>query len=544
VSLDFNIADRLAEQAVAHPALAAVADARTPNVPAWTFAELDQRVDHLAAGLAARGFESGQRALVFVTPSMDFFAAIWALFRVGVAPVLIDPAMGPQPVLRAIEEAGPEHMLGIPKALLLSRVFGRRFRRLRTRVGTTGLASRLLGATPLAEVYRRGASAPSARRGGDPDRLAAILFTSGSTGAPKGVLYTHGIFDGQRKALGGALDIRPGETDLSAFPLFSLFSQALGAQAVVPDMDTTKPAAASPERVHAALRRYGVTYAFGSPAFWRRVVEGSTDPLPLRRLLMAGAPAAPALLKSLLDRMPEGSDIFTPYGATESLPITMPSARALLDGPAQRTAQGAGTWVGHPLPGVELRVVPIDDGPIAGWEDTSVLPPGEVGELVVRSAVTTQGYFRRPEDDAASKIPDAGRCWHRMGDVGYLDDDGLWFCGRKKHRVQTASGVLFPVRGEAVLNRHPAVVRTAIVGVGAPGAERPVIFAELEGGRRPRKEERARLTRELLELAAEAEHARGAETVLFHRGFPVDARHNAKIRREVLKVEAERELAG
>lgn len=541
---DFSIADRLAEQARSTPDAVAVADARAPQVTPWTFRELDERVDHLAAGFAALGFEPGHRALVFITPSMDFFAAIWGLFRAGVVPVLIDPAMGPGPVLRAIEEAEPEHLLGIPKAILLSRLFSRRFRSVRTRLTTDAFAGALLGARRLASVYARGASAPGGRRPGAAERTAAILFTSGSTGAPKGVLYTHAIFDAQRLALGTALSIQPGEADLSAFPLFSLFSQALGAAAIVPDMDTTKPAAADPERVHRDLRAHGVTYAFGSPAFWRRVVEGSTRELPLKRLLMAGAPAGVPLLETLLARMPAGSDVFTPYGATESLPITMPSARQLLAGPAARTRTGAGTWVGHPLPGVELRIIPIDDGPVRTWDETTLLPDGEVGEIVVRSAVTTQGYFRRPDDDAASKVKDQGRHWHRMGDVGYRDEDGLWFCGRKKHRVTMESGVLFPVRGEAILNAHPEVSRTAIVGVGPAGREQPVAFVELPGGRQPKGAERDRLVSQVLELAKTSEHTRDISQVLFHSGFPVDARHNAKIRREVLKAEADERLGG
>jgi len=542
VTADFTIADRLAEQARATPDAWAVADARQPNDAPWTFGELAQRAHHLAAGFASLGFEPGHRALVFVTPSRDFFAIIWALFRAGVVPVLIDPAMGAKPVLRAIEEAEPEHLLGIPKAILLSRLFGRRFRSVRNRVTPSSAASALLGARRLREVYARGASTSGGRRGGGADRTAAILFTSGSTGAPKGVLYTHAIFDGQRAAIGGALSIRPGEVDLSAFPLFSLFSQALGAAAIVPDMDTTKPAAVDPARVHRDIRRFGVTYAFGSPAFWQTVAANSTESLPLDRILMAGAPAPVHLLETLLSRMPEGGDIFTPYGATESLPISIPSARQLLSGPAERSRRGAGTWVGQPLDGVELRIIEIDDGPHASWTDARLAEPGEVGEIVVRSSVTTQGYFRRPEDDARSKIEDEGRRWHRMGDVGYLDDHGLWFCGRKKHRVVTASTVLFPVRGEAILNQHPEVFRTAIVGVGPLGAERPVAFVELPKGRKPSRGEWARLEQELREIARGSPHTAGIEAFLVHGGFPVDARHNAKIRREVLKVEAEQRL--
>jgi len=130
-----------------------------------------------------------------------------------------------------------------------------------------------------------------------------------------------------------------------------------------------------------------------------------------------------------------------------------------------------------------------------------------------------------------------------MGDVGYVDDDGLWFCGRKKHRVTMRDRVLFPVQGEAILNQHPEVYRTAIVGVGPAGAEQPVAFAELPGGRIPRGTERSRIETELLELAKTSERTRPIESILFHAGFPVDARHNAKIRRELLKLEAERSFS-
>ncbi len=537
----FTIADRLAEQAAQNPTGPAVADARRPEQPAWTFRELDERADHLAAGMRAIGMGPDQRVLVFVKPSPDFFALIWGLFRAGVVPILIDPAMGLNPVLNAVQEAEPDHMFGVPAALVVSRLFGRRFRSVQRRVTTGAWA---IGSTPLRTLYRLGSSAPSARYGGAADRLAAILFTSGSTGAPKGVLYTHGIFDAQRAALGGALGIEPGEVDLSAFPLFSLFSQALGANAVIPDMDTTRPVRADPERVHRAIRRFGVTYAFGSPAFWGRVVEGSAEPLPLRRLLMAGAPASVDLLTTLLERLGNEADVFTPYGATESLPITMPSARAVLDGPAEKSRTGAGTWVGHPLRGVDVRIIEVDDRPVNDWSNARCLPPGVVGEIVVKSEVTTPGYFRRADDDAASKIRDEG-LWHRMGDVGYLDNDGaLWFCGRKKHRVQTARRTLFPVQGEAILNRHPEVARTAIVGIGEAGSQAPACFVELRSGRIPKGEQAARLRREILAIAEEHDVTRGLNQVFFHRSFPVDARHNAKIRREVLKADADRRTVG
>ncbi|NJK88661.1 MAG: AMP-binding protein [Myxococcales bacterium] len=148
---------------------------------------------------------------------------------------------------------------------------------------------------------------------------------------------------------------------------------------------------------------------------------------------------------------------------------------------------------------MHLETIAIHDDAISAWTDVQRVAPGEVGEFVVRSPVTTSSYFRRRDDDLLSKIPVEAGVWHRMGDVGYVDDAGdLWFCGRKKHRVTTPLETFFPVMGEAIFNQHPEVARTAIVGVGPSGREVPVLFVELEGGELPRGERARRLTREVL----------------------------------------------
>ena len=120
-----------------------------------------------------------------------------------------------------------------------------------------------------------------------------------------------------------------------------------------------------------------------------------------------------------------------------------------------------------------------------------------------------------------------------MGDLGYFDEQGrLWFCGRKSHRVRTADGDMYTVRCEAVFNTHPRVFRTALVGVGAPGEQRPVLCVELEPD--CPQSEREPVRKALLQLAKEHDHTRSIEQVLFHDGFPVDIRHNAKIGRPAL----------
>lgn len=548
-----NIADRIRTQAELRP------HARAVVVPHgyvggrrtyahWTFRQLNEAIDRYAHGLAELGVTKGMRTLLMVTPSLEFFGLTFALQRMGAVPVMIDPAMGKTNVLGAISEVEPEAFVAIPKGHVVRTLFRNAFSAVKISV-TVGKKLFWGGAT-LEDVAAKGegkGAYPSDTLAKD---LGAILFTSGSTGAPKGVLYTHAIFNEQIRIFEDDFGIEPGEVDLSAFPLFSLFSAALGVTVLVPDMDATKPAQVDPEVMVEHFSDLGVTYAFGSPAFWKRVAEHALEKGivfdSMRRVLMAGAPAPVDLLEKLVKIVPEGADVYTPYGATECLPISLPSARRLLEDKARRTGEGKGTCVGQPMRDTEIRIIEISDDPIDKASDAKDVAAGEIGEICVRSAVTTQGYFQRPEDDAKSKMAAPERKWHRMGDVGWMDADGdLWFCGRKSHRVKTAGGPMFTVCCEAIFNAHPRIYRSALVGVGADEAKTPVMIVECHPEQRPSGGgDEAKLREELLTLAQGSPLTAGIERVLFHESFPVDARHNAKIRREDLTVWAAKQGGG
>ncbi|HEX6985639.1 MAG TPA: fatty acid CoA ligase family protein [Planctomycetaceae bacterium] len=366
-----------------------------------------------------------------------------------------------------------------------------------------------------------------------PTDPAAIIFTSGGTGPPKGVVYEHGMFAAQVELLRERFDVRPGEVDLPGFPLFALFNAAMRVTTVVPDIDPTRPAKADPRKILDPIRRYGVTQAFGSPALWNRVgrhCERTGETIPhLKRALSAGAPVPLHVLKRMTAALAEpGADLHTPYGATEALPVATIAASEVLSETAERSRHGAGTCVGRPFPQVRVKILEITDGPIASLGDVRELPPGEIGEIVVSSPSATREYFRRPRETALAKIPDGDGFWHRMGDVGYLDGQGrLWFCGRKAHVVETGHGRMFSVCCEAIFNEHPDVYRSALVGIGPKGRQRPVIVVELEGFRGP-------IDADLRRLALANPLTERIDTFLYHKSFPVDVRHNIKIDRERL----------
>jgi acyl-CoA synthetase (AMP-forming)/AMP-acid ligase II len=532
-----NIAQPLTELARRQPDTAAIVFPQEQRT--LTFAELDAASDRLAAGFARLGIVRGMRTALLAPPSPELFAVTFALFKAGAVPVFIDPGIGARNMKGCLADAAPTAFIGIPKAHLARRLFGWGKESLRILVTVGG--SRLWGGIPLADVLRPVARNPQfSAAATTSDETAAILFTSGSTGPPKGVVYSHGTFTAQVAALQEIYAIRPGEVDLPTFPLFALFAPALGMTAIIPRMDFTRPGSVNPERIIGPATAHGATSMFGSPALLNRVGRYGAEHgvlLPrLKRVISAGAPVPAAVLERFRSLLPEDGEIFTPYGATEALPVCSIGSREILGETGPRTAEGHGICVGRPVPGLALAIIPITDEPIAAWTNDLPLPRWQVGEIVVAGPQVTTSYFNRPEATRLAKIPgEDGTVWHRMGDVGYLDKQGrVWFCGRKAHRVRTASETLFTIPVEGVFNDHPDVFRTALVGVGMPGQQQPVLCVELEPGSRRR--DREQLRAELLVLGEQYPHTRPVQTILFHPAFPVDIRHNAKIFREKLAV--------
>jgi acyl-CoA synthetase (AMP-forming)/AMP-acid ligase II len=433
--------------------------------------------------------------------------------------------MGRAAFLACVARSQPRRLVGIPLALLLSHLFRGAFRSVGSRILARGsLTARLTGPGVAPPVPR---PAWQAR----PEDLAAILFTSGSTGAPKGVCYEHGMFAAQVDLIRQAYGITPGEIDLPLLPIFALFNPALGMTTVVPELDPRRPAAFSPGRIVQAIQQEQVTNSFGSPTLWRRIARHCDEhkvTLPsLRRVLCAGA-AVPADLWAAAPRFLPRGRLQSPYGATEALPLTTIDHAEVA---ALATPPAGGACVGRPLPGITVKVIAAADGPLPADALERPLPPGEIGEIVAAGPVVTKAYDAAPEATARAKIVAGDRTWHRLGDGGYLDAEGrLWFCGRQVERVETPAGTLFPEPCEQVFRRHPAVARCALVGLGERPRQRPALVVEANLGAAAAEA----LAAELRTLAAAHPVTREIRTFLFHPRFPVDVRHNAKIHRLAL----------
>ena len=535
-----NIADRLAAVARHMPDKPAViwyprAGRRVaPTARSRTFSELNEQTDRYARGLHRAGIGRDTRVILFVQPGFEFFALVFALFRVGAVVVMIDPGMGRSQLCRCLSGARAQAFVGVPAAHLFRLLHKASFRSVQTCV-TVGRRWGW-GGLELADLDLAG-DGPPAPAGTAADDTAAILFTSGSTGPAKGVVYTHATFDAQVRYLNRHFGYGPDEIDVATFPLFALFDAALGMTAIIPAMDFSRPGEVDPEAIIGPIMTHRATHMFGSPALIDRVsrhaARTGTRLTSIKRVMTAGAPVQPATLERMQRVLADDALIHTPYGATEALPVASINSREILGDTAQQTGRGAGVCVGRCIDGVDVRIIRINDEPIRSFGDDLTVPRGQVGEIVVRGPAVTRAYFNQPDATELAKIPDRATFWHRMGDLGYFDERGrLWFCGRKSQRVRTARGDLYTVCCEQIFNVDDSVRRSALVGVGPPGAMTPVLCVELEPG--VRRGDYASVVRRLLDRAAAHPRTEAIRRVLFHKRFPVDVRHNAKIFREKL----------
>ena len=502
-----------------------------------SFAELDHEVDAWAAKLTADGVQRGDRVLVMVRQGLPLIAAAFALFKLGAVPVIIDPGMGRKNFLACVARSRPRVLLGIPLTQVMSHLFRRAFASVEVRIWVSGSATARLAQSRIENLRPATAgtnTGPAAAGNGakskivnsDAADLAAVLFTSGSTGAPKGVCYEHGMFEAQVRLVRDAYGIEPGEVDLPMLPIFALFNPALGMTTIVPEIDPARPAMVDPEKIVRAIQQEKVTNSFGSPALWRKIFDhclAHNLTLPtLRRVLCAGA-AVPASLWADAPRVLVNGTLHSPYGATEVLPV------ATVSGAEATTGAVNGSLIGRPLPGNQVKIIALHDGPLASLAAAHELPPGETGEIIVTGPTVTRAYDALPEATAAAKIGSTP-VWHRMGDAGYVDAAGrLWFCGRIAERVTTATGILHTEPCEQVFRLHPQIVRCALVGLGEPGRQEPALVVQAAGGT-----DEQLLLQELRILAAQHSGTAAITRFFFHPSLPVDVRHNAKIHRLAL----------
>ncbi len=545
--ISLNIGEEFSKLARQRPGATAVVKAERARFrsslkyESLTFGRCLELANCYACGLQDYGIQSSDTVLMLMKPVPDLAPVFLALWKIGAVPLVLDGGGDREQKLKLIEESAPKGLIGIPLSHALRVYYRKAFGSVSHPVTTR--YSWLTGAPSLDSFRRRTASGPCAPAGSTAEDLMAIVFTSGSTGPAKGVVYTHGNGAAIVESMKHSLGIGPGDVCLAGHPAFAMHFLGAGATAVMPAFDPRYPSTADPAGLLAVIRDWQPAVAFLQLPLIRNLarycaVTGQRIP-HLRKILTTGASVGIDLIEHLLPHLEEpDADLHIMYGSTEALCVSFATGRDLL-ARAAKTNAGGGTYLGRVSPGVRVSIIEITGGAFGQWSPKLALPPSRIGEICVRGPMVTPEYYGHPEATRLAKIQDGESLWHRMGDAGYIDaQGGLWFCGRISDRVETERGYLYSDLVEPIFNCHPKVARSALIGVSVPGSSRkhPVVLIETQPhGSRPSPASHGLVIDALRSLAGQHDRSDDLQDIrISSKPFPVDIRHGAKIRRDLL----------
>ncbi len=546
VNSQLNLCRHLKNAANMYPSELAVAiqkrNFKSFSYQEMTFKNLHQKSDEAAYALSKFGLKKGDKAVLMINPSINFFIVSFALFKAGIIPIIVDPGMGIKNLKQCFIESEPDAFIGIGRAHIARWLLGWGKSTIKHNISVEKTA--LFGGITLKNILKQyPLSGTFQMQQLDAQAMAAILFTSGSTGSPKGVVYTQLIFETQIELLKNEYHIQHGERDLATFPLFSLFGPALGMASIIPDMNASKPITADPNFLFAAIDKYQCTNLFANPALIDILGAAGekqcTKLTSIKRVISAGAPTTLSAIKCFVKLLNPNVQLISSYGATESLPISKITSSELIQ-TEDVTNNGGGICVGKAVQNTCIKIIGITNSKLANIDECKMLKKYDIGEIIVKGDQVAKQYYHRDQATKASKITAGDSFYHRMGDLGYLDKfNRLWMCGRKQHRVVTYNKTYCSIPIERIFNTHPNVKRSALVGIERANHTLPIICIEQA---KTSKISKAKLLYELRIIAQNTKQTEDISDFLIHKNFPMDIRHNAKIFREKLALWAITEI--
>ena len=525
-----NLVQHLEKSAKKFPKLKAVISA-TNDFQSKDFETLYQDVKIVAAFFNKKGVKQNNRTLLLVKPGYDLIVCCFALLYLGAIPIIIDPGMGMKALLKCIRTSTPKSLIAFPAAFWLSYAFRKSFNSISVRIKIPNNFVECIKCDSKSID-----SSINFHETRDED-LAAIVFTSGSTGCPKGVRYLHRNFNAQIQTLHQEFCLGEGEIDLVTLPIFALFNPALAITSVIPEMNPRKPAEANAKILVDTLINHNVTTAFCSPIIGKKISEYcNTNDIILpriKRFMLAGAPSPPSLIKELSEIISNGR-VIVPYGATEALPVSFTDHRQIRE-LSQSIVNGDGSCIGKPIKNISIVLMPIRNSPLPHEHEEKIEPivkPLQPGEICASGDTVTDGYDKMPGATRDARFIYKSSEYHRMGDLGYWDKEGvLRFLGRKVECVQTENGPLETERCEPMVNIIPGVKRSALIGIGNKKIKEPCLVVQTDSQKSDAFEIISAEVKKRMK-----KHFRKYNIVrVFHeKQLTVDPRHNAKIHRLAL----------
>ena len=499
---DLNAAVR--RRALSTPSDVAVFSAKENVRTTWN--ELNTYIQNARAGLRAKNAHVGDRVAILAPFDERTIAFIYACWAEGVVPVVADPGLGIKNMRRALRESHPQFVLTQRATRVVARLLHLAYRAKRLDV---------VEMTSFTTQVDNGVSDIS------PDDVAAVLYTSGATGAAKGVVYTHGQLCALAQAIQKQFSITDADGIAAAYIPFALYGPAWGVGVGLPKVNVLAPGKLSADNLRIALTGVNGTILFAAPAPLKNVVKGNEVFPSVRCVMSAGAPVGDTLLqearKSFIN-----ANFFSPYGMTEMLIVS--------DGIRGELSSTRGVPVGQPLPDVSTMILPF------GWkhgDDIAPLPHGETGEVFVTGPWLSRGYDQHWCRNRNARVVHEGRQWHRTGDVGHVNN-GLFIEGRIAHVIHLQDSVVTPVPIEQAVEKLFPQVMAAAVGVWRNGKQGLAVI--LSNGSTSGRAD-SLTTKQIVSMFPLV------EAVLYKKELPVDRRHNSKIDRTLLSAWATEQLA-
>ncbi|WP_082232313.1 fatty acid--CoA ligase [Halobacillus massiliensis] len=415
----------------------------------WTYKQWDEEVNKLANALLSDGVDKGDRVSTVLFNTAEFVTVLFACMKIGAVFNPINFRLTSQEIDYILRDAEP-------KVVFFEKATSASVKETAEAMPDTSFWCIDENDLSYAENYYDRTRDKLVRRPDclvEEDDLYAIMYTSGTTGAPKGVLHTHRDMIDQALILTATLRLTPHDRGLSVAPMFhcaelhcAFFPRVLiGATSVIlHHFDAAQ--------MIETVKEEQITTLFAAPTMWNMVLQEEFDPADfqtLRQGLYGGAPMAPALTTRLHDAL--GVQLLQAYGMTEM----GPAITALMED-EQITKAGS---AGRPILNHEVRVVRTREGGPADPDDICL--PGELGEIVVRGPSTMNGYYKRPEATEEAMY----KGWYHSGDIGSYDKEGyLWVSDRVKDMIISGGENIYSREVEDVLFDHPDVVDAAVIG--------------------------------------------------------------------------------
>lgn len=537
-----SVAHRMREFAHLYPKRDAVITTnRNGDYQFQCFAELDQQSDQVAHAFEAAGIVRGTRTILMIPASFDYAVIAFALFKIGATVIVIDPVMGNDKIATCFAKSKAEALIATNQIHFARRMYGwgQDTLRIKVRVGTKmSLSVSEIHYGSIDKTGRRIYEMPEF----DAHDIISIIYTSGNCGESKGVIYTHRMMAAQAQLIAfnqhsrAVHDIDKERVGLVTFPLYILVNASRGISSFIPEMNSAFPGDVKPENVVKPIADFDISSFFGSPALLttlsRHCLKNNITLPTLRKVMCAGAPLADQTMQDLRAVLSPEANVISAYGALEALMISTIESRELLETEAM-SAAGKGICVGRPYGGIEIKVIKNTQGPIDHWSDELLVNTDEVGEIVVCGENVADSYFDDAFTTHMHKIPVRGsdRFYHRMGDLGRMDDKGrLWFYGRKNEKISINGNVMYSAAVEGIFNRHPQVMRSALISVNDPQGQPHAVLVVEPKQRQVHMKGKAAMVEDLRDLAETYYQTRCIRDIwVTTASMPVDHRHRSKI---------------